>query len=288
MNYSFRYQIFRYIADLRRMEPENIGIIVQSADDVGCRFRTQLGARKNFDYDNYRRWREFFEVEICEPAVPLFQPPRNSMEFLHYLQQRCVGNYSLTQPLDLVLDTPDLKTALNSLYDALVRTPEEAAKQIRQPVQRLRAELEKRSIIKNPNFHTRELFKAPGLTELVSYYYVRNHGADTPVLIQPVQVLSDIARTINAMERAESLVAAVRNAKVKAEISIVVDEMSAPHRDADETRKWAFDRLQSGKEALKQMDAQIIDSTFKTDKLADGIEKDLAQIAPAQPELAFG
>lgn len=70
--YLFHYQIFRYISDLRRMEPENFGIIVQNSDGVRCRFHTHMGGRKDFDFDNYRHWREFFETEISGPAVQIF------------------------------------------------------------------------------------------------------------------------------------------------------------------------------------------------------------------------
>lgn len=285
----FRYQILRYIADLKRMEPENIGVIIQNSREASCRFRTQMGKRPDFDSDNYRRWREFFETEINEPPVPVFQPPRGDIKFLEYLQQRCIGNYSLTRPLELAMPSADLIEARNHLFKTLVLKPEEEIGDARQPVRRLRNELRERKILNNPHFHERQLFNANGITELVEYYYVRNHGANLPVIIQPVQILPDISRTINAMERAEAIVNNLRAAKVRAEISVVVDEMSPPKKEDSDERKWAYERINKGKRQLGNQDVAVVDSTGKTVKLSVNIEKDLSEIETpkSQGELSF-
>lgn len=285
----FRYQILRYIADLKRMETENIGVIVQDSQGTICCFRSRLGNRPGFDHDNYRRWREFFEAEINGPAVPLFQPQRDSREFLDYLRSRCEGNYSLTQPLELVWPDAELEAVQTHLFGTLVLKPDEKPSDARQPVQRLRSELKQRNIINNPAFHSKQIFKANGLTEFVEYYYVRNHGANLPVIIQPVQILPDISRTINAMERAEAIVHNLRAAKVRAEISVVVDEMAPPKKDDSDERKWAYDHIIKGKRELEKNDVAVVDSTGKTVKLSANIEKDLSEIEmpKSQTELVF-
>lgn len=285
----FRYQILRYIADLKRMEPENIGVIIQDAREASYRFRTHMGKRPGFDADNYRQWREFFEAEINGPPVPVYQPPRGDIAFLQYLQQRCCGNYSLTRPLELTMPSDALGEVRDHLFRTLVLKPEEQTGDAKQPVRRLRNELRERKITSNPHFHERQLFNANGITELVEYYYVRNHGANLPVIIQPVQILPDISRTINAMERAEALVKTLRAARVKTEISIVVDEMSPPKRDDSDKQKWAYDHIIKGKRQLEKYDADVVDSTRGTVKLADNIERDLSEIETpkSQPELSF-
>lgn len=276
----FRYQILRYIADLRRMEPENIGIIIQDARKVSCRFHTHhnLHLRRGFDYENYRRWREFFQDEINGPPVPIFQPERTSVEFLYYLQERCSGNYSLTRPLELVMDTVNLETAENYLFTTLVLKTEDKEKTATQPVQKLRSELKQRRILANPAFKKKELFKANGLTELVEYHYLRNHGANLPVIIQPVQILPDISRTINALERAEAIVEHIRDAQIRAEVSVVVDEIPAPSPEDSDARKWGLDQIRKGKQRMRRRDVEVVDSTPKTIQLADTIEKDLKEI----------
>lgn len=285
----FRYQILRYIADLRRMETENFGIIVQGSESASCRFQTSLGARRGFDYENYQKWRNFLKTEIEGPAVPFFQPNRTGIEFLKYLQERCTGNYSLTRPLELVLDTSNLKMAEDYLFSTLVLKPDETAKVIKQPVQRLRKELDERGVLTHPAFHSRDIFKASGLNELVGYYYIRNHGANLPVIIQPVQNMLDPTITSNQMERAEAMVINFQKAKVPSEISVVVDEIPEPKAKDSDVKKWTYDRVQKGKHVLAALGINIVDSTQLTVRLAANVEKDIGEIevSPAQPEIAY-
>ncbi len=69
---DYLYQIIRYVPDLRRMEPQNIGVVVQGQFGVSCRIWTHfrpLGDKPDFDYGNFRKWREFFEAEINGPQI---------------------------------------------------------------------------------------------------------------------------------------------------------------------------------------------------------------------------
>lgn len=204
------------------------------------------------------------------------------------MQERCSGNYSLTRPLDLLLSTNNLEQAEDYLFETLVLKADDKEGDMRQPVRKFKSELDKRDILKHPGFKHKELFKANGLTELVEYYYMRNHGANLPIIIQPVQFLSDISRTINALERAEALVATISREKVRAEVSVVVDEMPSPKKDDTDTKKWAHDRIQEGKKKL-QNDANVVDSAVGTVQLADDIEKDLKDIERShlQGEFSF-
>lgn len=120
-SHAFRYQILRYVPDLLRHEPQNVGIIVQSEMGVSCRFIGCKERTPGFDVDNYRLWLEYFASEILGPPVPHFQPPKESREFFGYLRSRCRGNYNLTSPLELALESPDLKVAESYLYETLVR-----------------------------------------------------------------------------------------------------------------------------------------------------------------------
>jgi hypothetical protein len=273
----FRYQILRYIADLRRMEPENIGIIVQGVDAVSCRFNTHLGNRPGFDFDNYRRWRDFFDMEINGPPVPVFQPDRTSIDFLTYLQKRCSGNYSLTSPLDLVMEAGSLRKAEDHLFETLVLPPDRE-KDVKQPVQKFKHELMDRKILKNPAFRQGEIFKSGGLKEWVEYQYKRMSGPDTQVLIQPVQVFPDMRRTLGGMQLAETLAEAVRKSKVKADISVIVDDVPVPSSTDDDTKKFGYEKMQEGKKFLRSLDVNVVDSMPQSIKLADNIEKELQKI----------
>jgi hypothetical protein len=62
----YLYQIIRYVPDLERMEPQNIGIILQGPFNVVSKVWTHfrpLGEKPDFDYANFRKWREFFDDE---------------------------------------------------------------------------------------------------------------------------------------------------------------------------------------------------------------------------------
>src|SRR5258706_189055 len=137
----YLYQIIRYVADLRRMEPQNIGVLVQSDSQVKCRmwfhFVPKGDKAKDFDYANFRKWREFFEDEVNGPQIALFQPDRHTREFLEYLQSRCKGNYIVTPPLHVAMQTNNIEEVTDYLYEMLVRSPEEEPEPPEQPVRSL-------------------------------------------------------------------------------------------------------------------------------------------------------
>lgn len=288
----FRYQILRYVADLRRMETENFGIVVQDHTGASCRFQTHVGNRSGFDHENYLRWRTFFNTEIKGPPVPFFQPERSNIEFLNYLQERCTGNYSLTRPLELVLDAGDLKDAEDYLFRTLVLKADEAVAHIKQPVQQLRHELVKRGILGHPKFHVKDILRLRDLNELLSYYYFRDERDEdekTPVIIQQVQNRRDLMVTANEMVRAEAMVANFEAANLACDLTVVVDDIPEPDAKDSDAKKWNFDTVQRGKENLSKRGVKVVDSTKQAVRLADGIEKDLDEIelVLSQPELAL-
>ena len=83
-----------------------------------------------------------------------------------------------------------------------------------------------------------------------------------------------------ALDRAEALAKAIRSAKVTAEVTVVVDEMPAPSDGDSDTQKWVFERIQKGKQWLRQHDVEVVDSTEKTIRLAENVEKDLKETEP--------
>ena len=135
---SYLYQLIRYVPDLERMEAQNIGIVVQGHGQTITKlwkyFRPQ-GDRVDFDYSNFRKWREFFEEEINGSQISMFQPERSSPEFLEYLQSRCRSNYLLTRPLSIVMGSDNVEEVRDYLYERLVRTPESNEPAL-QPVRR--------------------------------------------------------------------------------------------------------------------------------------------------------
>lgn len=285
--FFYHYQILRYVADLRRMEPQNVGIVVQSNSAVTCRFNSHFKTGAEFDFANYRAWREFFNTEIFGKVAGIYQPDRTKVEFLEYLCSRCRGNYSLTPPLTLMMATGTIKDVETHLFDTLVKPPKEEGTKNLQPVQLFQDELERRKIANSPFLKRNGIFQiANGVQELVEYQYERNHGADMPVLIQPVRWLPSVQATRGSIEAAQKLVESVYESKVRAEVVVVVNE-SRPMTSIDkETRQWLQKRLDEVKIAISSK-VKLVDDRNGAIELANDVEHDIKdrEAASRQPEL---
>jgi hypothetical protein len=116
------------------MEPQNIGIILQGPFNVVSKVWTHfrpLGEKPDFDYANFRKWREFFDDEISGPQISMFQPAKTDPLFLEYLQTRCKGNYILTRPLTIVMQSEEIEEVRDYLYGRLVRSSDSDSKPAR-------------------------------------------------------------------------------------------------------------------------------------------------------------
>ncbi len=289
--YSYRYQILRYTPDLRRMEPQNIGVIVQS-DTAGttCRFNSRFRIGTEFDSANYRAWREFFIAEIFAKDAGIYQPERTKVDFLEFLRSRCRGNYSLTAPLDLIMESGAIKDVETYLFDTLVKPFKEEVNKSLQPVQVFQDELDRRKLTSSRFLKRNGIFQiAPGIEELVEYQYERNHGADMPVLIQPVRQLPSIQATRGSIEAAENFVESIHHSKVRAEVIIVVNEFKTmPSVDKD-TMKWIQKRLDKAKKVMSSRVKDLVDDQQGAIDLANGVEHDIKDLEEAarDPELSL-
>lgn len=286
--HRYRYQILRYIADLRRMEPQNIGVVVQSDFAVSCRFNAHFRAGSEFDSANFRAWREFFRTEIFATAAGIYQPERTKIEFLEFLRGRCRGNYSLTAPLDLVMASAAIRDVEDHLFETLVKPPREEAPKNLQPVQLFQNELERRKLTNNRFLKRNGIFQiASGIEELVEYQYERNHGADMPVLIQPVRQLPSIQATRGSIEAAENFVESIHDSRVRAEVIVVVNEFKPMPSVDKETMKWLQKRLERAKIHMASRVKELIDDKKGAIQLADTVEQDIKDLEEAkrEPEL---
>lgn len=279
---QYLYQIIRYVPDLRRMEPQNIGVIVQSELGVTCRFWTHfrpLSDKPDFDYGNFRNWREFFETEVNGPQIEIFQPPRQSREFLEYLQARCKGNYIVTQPLLITMHSAEIEQVRDYLYETLVRSPQDDQQPAEQPVKRFREQLQSRKLDRSPYLRRDEYLVLPrGETALFHWQYQKNHGFDTRVLIEPVQWLDKIRLTQLELEHVLSAAQKVRKAKVGAHLVVVMDEVAPPSKFAKDATKRLYENYVKGKEDLVQLADELISSTAESEELVSRIEDDLKEL----------
>jgi Protein of unknown function (DUF3037) len=277
----FLYQIIRYVPDLTRMEPKNIGVIVQGQTDLRLRLWTHFRPgddKPDFDYANFRRWREFFEEEVNGPQIALFQPPRHSPEFLEYLQSRARGNYLVTRPLHVSMRTENIDEVTQHLYETIVRSPEEESEPAEQPVRRFRERLEAKKLHKNPLLLRDEYVALPnGEAELFRWQYRKNHGSDELVLIEPVQWLGKIRYTQLELEHVLSAAKKIREASLRARLIVVIDELVEPSERAKDSTKRLYENYIEGKETLKQESDEVISKVEQTEILVSRIESDLME-----------
>ena len=122
---EYQYVLIRYVPDRERMEPVNVGLILQGAGRLDFRFSPHAAKRKEIDTEAFRRWREFFKTEIRGAAAPLFHPERTSPQFLRYLEELCEGPVVLSRSLYFGTEPHrNFDDVLESLYKRLVAPPE--------------------------------------------------------------------------------------------------------------------------------------------------------------------
>jgi hypothetical protein len=278
---SYLYQIIRYVPDLERMEPQNIGVIVQGSGQtiskVWKHFRPS--DKRDFDYSNFRMWREFFEEEINGAQVSMFQPDRGSPEFLTYLQSRCKSNYLVTRPLSIITKTDSAEEVRDYLYKRVVSPPETDEVPALQPVRRFREQLQEKKLDKHPKLHKDEYLLLPnGDSELFKWQYERNHGSDQRVIIEPVQWLDRIRYTQMELEHVLSAAKKLREASLNALLVVVMDEVSVPSPNAKPSTEQLYENYIEGKEVLKGLSDEIVTTPEEAEVLATRIQNDLAQL----------
>ena len=115
---DYRYVLVRFVPDRERMEPINVGLILQGAGRIDYQFSQHAAKRKEIDTDIYNEWKAFFRAEIKGEAAPLFQPDRASPQFLRHLEALCGETVVLSRPLSLSVDE---SRAFDDVVDSLFR-----------------------------------------------------------------------------------------------------------------------------------------------------------------------
>ena len=164
-----RYLIAKYIPDLRRVEPRNVGVVVWSTCGVAGRFLAEKPGRPGevdgrsippfvTSFDAYKQWIEFWQTQLQRPELTALdgaqRASRNSEQFLDVLQSYGKGNFVLADG-GIVLDRvceDDVGDLLDHLFYLLVDagSPEEP----RDPTldELCEGVIEKTRARENPNF----------------------------------------------------------------------------------------------------------------------------------------
>ena len=120
---EFRYSLIRYIPDVMRMEPTNVGIILQGKSRLDFQLSRHAAKRSSIDTDVFQSWRKFFEEEIRGEAMPLLQPSKFSTKFFDHLSLLCRDTVRLSPALILKVNSDEsFDHVLGRLFDQLVST----------------------------------------------------------------------------------------------------------------------------------------------------------------------
>lgn len=120
-----RFVVAKYVSDLRRMEPRNVGVVLWSNGRVASKFLPREDASFVNDLETYDRWRSFWEEKLNDDvlSVPRLAPVQKSdPAFLDAFMRTQDGNYLLFQGGDVLehVATDKVGDATKFLFDEIV------------------------------------------------------------------------------------------------------------------------------------------------------------------------
>jgi len=278
---DFHYSLIRFVADSQRMEPINIGIILQGKDRVGFRLYAHVSRKKGIDAATFQKWRRFFQEEIEGAAVPLFQPAKTSPEFLTYLQELCERTVLLSRPLSVSVDSGNFDQLLDSLYQRLVAPPEQDVPEAaNRPTAIFRQMADERKFVqRGMKKHAHVIVGDQPLW--TAYRQVVNGEV---MAFDKIEVATRIGETANEIERmpyvADQLSAFV-NQTIDGKTTsnfLLVDELRKPfaEQSEDEYAAMAHD-LKRVVELISNKGGQIISSPEQAVEFANAVDKKLPE-----------
>jgi hypothetical protein len=190
MKNNATYLIAKYIPDLRRMEPRNIGIILWSSNKSYCRFLTSREAAGIVrDVGVYSRWTDFWKRQVDEGVVrlPREQPVYvDSLEYLHALKKTQRENYVLDDGGDVVTQVKVSKgqDATDFLFQQLVETTHKHVEREETLAASASTLLKRAGLINRGDFQgAREIeCSFNGISEPLKFHYYFGNGSPQTVL----------------------------------------------------------------------------------------------------------
>jgi len=189
MSDSPRYLVAKYVSDLQRMEPKNIGIIVWAKGVVSARFAAErLNCPGEIDGRRippfvtsmaaYKQWVDFWRSEL--DAMPL-RAGRTLQKWSDNLKQTGRGNFWLADGGTILQDlrTEEIQQLTNDLYHKLVEPAfademrDVALDQVADDV------IRRLQLARNKNFHNRYKVNcrvADNVTEAFEFSHAYSNG----------------------------------------------------------------------------------------------------------------
>lgn len=133
-----QFLVAKYIRDLERGEPRNIGVIVWTPGKTACRFVDPDDLEEIEDVDNFVRWVTYWEELASSPRIEVFNlkaATNKTPRFLKVLQKTQRGNYALEdggEVLDEVTDG-NIDDVVSFLFHRIVQRTPQAGESTREP-----------------------------------------------------------------------------------------------------------------------------------------------------------
>lgn len=130
---STKFLLAKYVPDLRRMEPRNIGVVVWSEEAVVCRFagESEDGVRPpanlHVSLNAYRQWVDYWRLWVSRDKIKGddgVEVKRSDVRFLDVLKQKSREQFLLIDGGFLMKDVgpKELPVLLDELFEELVGT----------------------------------------------------------------------------------------------------------------------------------------------------------------------
>lgn len=125
MPQNSRYIVAKYVPDMRRMEPHNIGLFVWVDGRVVMRFLKEKDTPFIDDQKNYQRWRDYWRGEIAKDSIAPIRGPavsKKEPEFMDVLRKTQEGNYLLSDGgrFSQPIGAAEIDDAANFLFRELI------------------------------------------------------------------------------------------------------------------------------------------------------------------------
>ena len=163
-----RFVLAKYVPDLGRMEPRNIGVFVWWKGSLCARFLDADDVDDLNDVDTYDRWKAFWSRMVEDGLIrpkrgkPISTQDPSCLDALVSTQK---GNYLLVDSGELLkkVRKNELPHVLDYLFDDLVADPKSGAKEFKSKglATRCRAVIEQSGIAKRDDYKSKFPVKCP-------------------------------------------------------------------------------------------------------------------------------
>ena len=278
---TFHYALIRFIPDAERMEPINIGVILQGGGQLDFKLSPHVAKRKDIETQVYQKWRKFLEEEISGPAVPLFQPSKDSPDFIRHLGNLCESTITITRPLvHVAYDENAFDTELKGIYDRLVAPPEQNKKSPDRPTSFFRQFEEEKE------FRRRGMKKHPyisiyGRSELKHWNAFRQVSNGQDIVIDKIEVGNSVGLTADEIQKlssgAEVFVSSYfrqpSNTGGSRRYCLITDQLVVKFTEqTEEDYEIMREELAKIKETVKKLGGEVLDKASDVKAFAEELD----------------